>query len=59
MIGKRVTPEDHNTDWGGGGALDTHKAIGRLPKPKSGWTLLFRNGKTRKEKERYTDKIKY
>ena len=24
---------------GFGGSLDIHKAIGKLPKPKSGWTL--------------------
>ena len=32
----------HKTDIKGldyGGAIDIHKAIGKLPKPKSGWTL--------------------
>ena len=36
----------HKTDIKGldyGGAIDIHKAIGRLPKPKGGWTYIITN----------------
>ena len=39
LAGQAFKGVKDNIDYYRGGAIDIHKAIGRLPKPKSGWTL--------------------
>jgi len=39
LAGQAFKGVKDNVDYYRGGAVDIHKAIGRLPKPKSGWTL--------------------
>ena len=33
LIGEKISPTD--------GAVDIHKAIGKLPKPARGWSLVY------------------